>query len=142
MPDPSLHHISLTCDDPAAVERFYCSHFGFRRARVVEVGPGSQIVFLRGAGTLLEIFRATETNPLKPPEGDGYPWSGIRNVSFAVDDVEATIAAMGSDAVVTLGPLGFDAIIPGWRSAWLRDPAGNLVQITKGYRDQESPPAD
>ncbi len=36
MPDPSLHHISLTCDDPIAVERFYTRHFGFRRARVVD----------------------------------------------------------------------------------------------------------
>jgi glyoxylase I family protein len=47
---------------------------------------------------------------------------------------------MGSDAVVTSGPLGFDDFIPGWRSAWLRDPAGNIIQITKGYTDQQNPP--
>jgi glyoxylase I family protein len=140
MPDPSLHHISLTCDDPIAVERFYTKHFGFRRARVVDLGQGAQIVFLRGAGTLLELFRAAQPNPLKPAENDGYPWSGVRNFSFEVDDVERKIAEMGSDAVVTFGPLSFDAFIPGWRSAWLRDPAGNLVQITKGYTDQENPP--
>jgi glyoxylase I family protein len=140
MPDPSLHHISLTCDDPIAVERFYTRHFGFRRARVVDIGQGAQIVFLRGAGTLLELFRAAQPNPLKPAEGDGYPWSGVRNFSFEVDDVDRKIAEMGSDAVVTAGPLSFDAFVAGWRSAWLRDPAGNLIQITKGYTDQENPP--
>jgi glyoxylase I family protein len=48
---------------------------------------------------------------------------------------------MGSDAVVTFGPMSFDAFIAGWRSAWLRDPAGNIFQITTGYTDQENPPA-
>ncbi len=64
----------------------------------------------------------------------------MRNFSFEVDDVDRKIAEMGSDAVVTFGPMSFDAFIPGWRSAWLRDPAGNLIQITKGYTDQENPP--
>jgi glyoxylase I family protein len=140
MPDPSFHHISLTCDDPIAVERFYTKHFGFRRARVVDIGQGAQIVFLRGAGTLLELFRAPQPNPLKPAQDDGYPWSGVRNFSFEVDDVDRKIEEMGSDAVVTKPPLGFDAFVPGWRSAWLRDPTGNIIQITKGYTDQQNPP--
>ena len=140
MAEVRIHHLSLTCDDPIAVERFYTRHFGFSRARVVDLGQGSQIVFLRGAGTLLELFRSAQPNPLKPAEGDGYPWSGVRNFSFEVDDVDRKIADMGSDAVVTFGPTSFDAFIPGWRSAWLRDPAGNIFQITKGYTDQENPP--
>ena len=140
MSDPSHHHISLTCDDPIAVERFYARHFGFRRVRVVDIGQGAQIVFLRGAGTLLELFRAAQPNPLKPADGDGYPWTGVRNFSFEVDDVDRKIEEMGSDAVVTSRPQGFDDFIPGWRSAWLRDPAGNIIQITKGYTDQENPP--
>ena len=139
MAEARFHHLSLTCDDPIAVERFYTKHFGFRRARVVDLGGGAQIVFLRGAGTLLELFRSAQSNPLKPAEGDGYPWSGVRNFSFEVDDVDRKIAEMGSDAVVTFGPMSFDAFVPGWRSAWLRDPAGNLFQITKGYTDQENP---
>lgn len=141
MAEVRIHHLSLTCDDPIAVERFYTKHFGFSRARVVDLGQGAQIVFLRGAGTLLELFRSAQPNPLKPAEGDGYPWSGVRNFSFEVDDVDRKIAEMGSDAVVTFGPMSFDAFIQGWRSAWLRDPAGNIFQITKGYTDQENPPA-
>jgi glyoxylase I family protein len=140
MPDPSLHHISLTCDDPIAVERFYTKHFGFRRARVVDIGQGAQIVFLRGAGTLLELFSGVRPNPLPPAQDDGYPWSGVRNFSFEVDDVDRKIAQMGPDVDVTRKPQSFDAVIPGWRSAWLRDPTGTIIQITTGYTDQENPP--
>ena len=107
MPDPSLHHISLTCDDPIAVERFYTKHFGFIRDRVVPdvPGRGEQIVFLRGAGTLLELFPAGPPNPLKPAERDGYPWSGVRNFSFEVDDVDRKIAEIGSDRVTRAAEL-------------------------------------
>lgn len=140
MPNPRLHHISLTCDDPIAVERFYTKHFGFHRARVVLVGDG-QIVFLRGADTLLELFRAEQPSPLRPAEGDGYPWAGVRNLSFEVDSVDGKIAEMGADAVVTVGPRDFGTFIPGWKSAWLRDPTGNVIQITRGYVDQDNPPA-
>lgn len=57
---------------------------------------------------------------------------------FRVDNVEAKLAAMGADANVVFGPLG--SFIPGWRSVWLRDPAGHLVQITHGITDQTDPP--
>jgi glyoxylase I family protein len=136
---PRLHHLSLTCDDPGAVERFYAKHFGFRRVRVVPAGDG-QIVFLRGAGTVLELFQAGQPSPLKPAENDGYPWAGVRNFSLEVDSVTAKLAEMGDEAEVTLGPLDFGEVIPGWLSAWIRDPAGNIVQLTQGYVDQEDPP--
>ena len=139
MPDPRFHHLSLTCDDPIAVERYYTRYFGFRRVRLVPLGE-TQIVFLRNGNMLLEVFRATQPNPLKPAEGDGYPWSGVRNFSFEVDDIDAKVREMGADAIVVFGPLDFAAFIPGWRSTWLRDPTGNLIQITQGYVDQENPP--
>jgi glyoxylase I family protein len=140
MAEPEFHHISLTCRDPIATERFYTKHFGFARARVVPLGERNQIVFLRGSGVYLELFRASQENPLKPPTNDGYPWPGVRNFSFHVDDVDGMLAAMGSEADLAFGPLSFDDFIVGWRSAWLWDPDGNLVQITQGYTDQENPP--
>jgi len=54
--------------------------------------------------------------------------------------VDGTLAAMGEDADLAFGPMSFDDFISGWRSAWLRDPDGNLVQITQGYVDQARPP--
>ncbi len=44
----------------------------------------------------------------------------------------------GSEARLTLGPLGFDAFIPGWRTAWIADPDGNIVEISQGFVDQET----
>ena len=41
----SFSHIGLTCNDPLAVERFYTTHFGFRRARVYEPGLGIRTTF-------------------------------------------------------------------------------------------------
>jgi glyoxylase I family protein len=141
MTELRFHHLSLTCRDPIATERFYTKHFNFRRARVVTLGGDNQIVFLRdSSGIYLELFLASQENPLRPPSNDGYIWPGVRNFSFEVDDVDEKLAAMGEEADLAFGPLSFDDFIPGWRSAWLRDPDGNLVQITQGYRDQESPP--
>ena len=140
MPDPVFHHLSLTCRDLRATERFYVRHFGFVRARVVPLDGGNEIVFLRGAGIRLELFRATADNPLRAPANDGYPWPGVRNFSFQVDDVDAQLAAMGDEARVTFGPLSFDDFIPGWRSAWLADPEGNIFQVTQGFTDQDNPP--
>lgn len=42
---------------------------------------------------------------------------------------------MGADAKVTLGPLDFDAFIKGWRTVWVSDPDGNIVEISQGFTD-------
>jgi glyoxylase I family protein len=140
MPEIRFHHISLTCQDPIAVERFYTTHFGFKRGRVVPLGD-RQIVFLQGVGIRLELFQATEDRPIPPPERDGYPWPSVRNISFEVDNIDAKLKAMGDDAKIAFGPLDFEAFIRGWRSVWLWDPTGNLVQLTQGCVDQENPPS-
>jgi glyoxylase I family protein len=133
-------HVALACADPAATERFYTTHFDFRRARVIPLGA-EQIVFLRCGDMCLELFRAREPRQAAAAEADG-PWSpGVRHLAFQVDDVGARLAAMGPDAVVTLGPLNFDAFIPGWRTAWVRDPDGNIVEISQGYVDEVDSPA-
>jgi glyoxylase I family protein len=139
-PAVAIHHISLTCRDQAVTERWYTEHFGFRRSRVVQLGPDNRIVFLQGPGVHLELFQATEDAPIDPPTGDGYPWPSVRNFSFTVDHVDEKLAALGDAVEVAFGPMSFDDFVPGWRSAWLRDPDGNLVQITHGYVDEANPP--
>jgi glyoxylase I family protein len=88
----------------------------------------------------LEIFRATEESPIRPPEKDGYPWAGWRHIAFTVDNVDAKLAELGEDARIMLGPMNFDDFIPGWRSAWVADPEGNIIEISQGYVDQVKPP--
>jgi glyoxylase I family protein len=136
-----FHHMGVMCADTAATEWFYTKHFGFSRARVVPLGEGDQIVFLRSGPLYLELFRATQPNPVPPAAGAGPEYPGWRHLAFKVDDVDAKLAEMGADAKVTAGPMGFDAFIPGWKTAWVSDPDGNIVEISQGFVDEEHPPA-
>jgi glyoxylase I family protein len=135
----TFSHVSISCKDPLATEQFYTKHFGFKRARVIPLGQ-DQIVFLKLGNTYLEIFRAKEQAPV-PSAGQDGPWyPGWRHIAFQVDNVDAKLAEMGDDAKITLGPLSFDDFIKGWRTVWLADPDGNIVEVSQGYVDQENPP--
>ncbi len=137
---PSFSHVSLNCSDPIAVERFYARHFGFVRARVIPLGE-EQIVFLRSGNVYLELF-GTKVKRSEPAAGnDGPAAPGVRHIAFKVDDVDEKLGQMGADARITLGPIDFDDFIPGWRTVWVADPEGNVVEISQGYTDQENPPA-
>src|SRR4051812_14554400 len=103
MPELTFHHIALACEDPAAIERYYTEHFGFRRGRVIPLGE-EQIVFIRSGNVYLELFKAREARPVPPAGGDGPWYPGVRHLAFKVDDVDATLAAMGAGAKITFGP--------------------------------------
>lgn len=135
----TFSHVALSCGDPIATERFYTKHFGFTRARVIPLGA-QQIVFLKSGNVYLELFSAEGTRPAPPAVADGPHYAGVRHIAFTVDSVDAVIAAMGADAKVTLGPLSFDDFIPGWRTVWVADPDGNIVEISQGYTDQANVP--
>jgi glyoxylase I family protein len=135
----AFHHMALTCKDPQAIERFYRQHFGFHRARVIVSGTQTA-VFLRSAGCYLELFQSTQDPPLAAATGSGPEYPGWRHFAFMVDNVDEKLAEMGADARILLGPLDFDAVIPGWRSVWIADPEGNVVELSQGYRDEEQPP--
>ncbi|MGA2700584.1 MAG: VOC family protein [Isosphaeraceae bacterium] len=144
----AFHHVALTCNDPLAIERYYTKHFGFQRARVVSLGGGKPIVFLKSGAFYLELFQSEQASPVPSPApiwpqypgGDGPHYHGVRHLAFKVDDVDAQLARMGAEAVLTLGPLSFDSFIPGWKSAWLADPEGNIVEVSQGFVDQQNPP--
>ena len=120
-------HIALSCQDPFASERFYVRHFGFRRARVIPDGS-SQVVFLKHDNVYLELFQATEQASVAPSSGAGPAYPGYRHIAFQVENVDAWLSEIGNEATITLGPLNFDAAIPGWRTVWLADPDGNVVR--------------
>lgn len=136
----TFHHIAIACQDPIEVERFYTKYFGFRRARVIPLGD-EQIVFTKSGNIYLELFQAKEDAPIAPAGGDGPWYPGWRHIAFYVDDVDAKIAEMGEDAEITQGPMDFDAFIPGWRTVWVSDPEGNIVEISQGYTDEDHPAA-
>ena len=135
----TYHHMGLTCQDPLAVERFYSRYFGFKRARVLPLGT-EQIVFLKSGDVYLELFQAKGESPAPVAGGTGPEYPGWRHLAFKVDDVDAKLAEMGEDARITAGPADFSDFIPGWRTVWVADPEGNIVEISQGFVDQADPP--
>jgi glyoxylase I family protein len=128
--------MGLNCKSIEATEAFYCRNFGFRRVRHIPL-EGDQIVFLRSGEVYLELFSAKGESPEAPYINDGPPYPGFRHIAFKVDDVDSTLKTMGQAADVTLGPLAFDSFIPGWKSVWIRDPDGRIIEISQGYRDAQ-----
>jgi glyoxylase I family protein len=133
-------HIALNCADRTATEHFYSRNFGFKRARVIDLGH-DQIVFLKLGEMYLELFQAQGDAPSPKPAKDGDTWPGIRHIAFQVADVDAALAEIGESVPVSFGPFSFDSFIPGWRTVWVRDPDGNIVEISQGFVDQLAPPA-
>ena len=131
-------HMGMSCQDPISVERFYTKHFGFKRTRVIE--GDDPVVFVQSGNLGLELFRAKGERPVPPVGGAGPEYAGWRHLAFQVDNVDAKLAEMGVDAVITLGPFSFEDFIPGWRTVWVSDPEGNIVEISQGYKDQDNPP--
>jgi glyoxylase I family protein len=131
----TYHHMGIACQDPAKIEAFYSKYFGFERKRVLPLPDGTQIVFIKSGDNYLELFQAKEKTPVPPAVADGPWYPGWRHIAFMVDDVDAKLAELGDDARITLGPYHFDAFIPGWYTAWIADPEGNIVEITQGYTD-------
>jgi glyoxylase I family protein len=129
-------HVGLNCRDLDVTEDFYRTWFGFERARAVEFGD-DRIVFLRKGEAYLELFHSA-ADPLPAPTGDGPLHPGtVRHLAFQTDDVDAFLDRAGDRLPVTLGPLSFDRFIPGWRTVWVTDPDGVVVEVSQGYRDQE-----
>jgi glyoxylase I family protein len=83
----------------------------------------------------LELFRTQDPVAAASPSKDGPTSPGVRHLAFKVDSVDAKLAEMGDAARLTLGPLSFNDFIAGWRSAWVADPEGNVIEISQGFQD-------
>ncbi|MEV7523060.1 VOC family protein [Streptomyces sp. NPDC091371] len=130
--------MGLNCLDQKTTEEFYTRYFGFSRARVVNLGD-SEIVFLRKGDAYLELFAAGTNEPARTAHDDGPQAPGrMRHLAFQTESVDAFLAEIGDAADVTLGPLDFDDFICGWRTVWLRDPDGVIVEVSQGYEDDRS----
>jgi glyoxylase I family protein len=98
-------------------------------------GAPDQVVFLCNGRVYLELFAGASSDGKRPVADGPHLAAAVRHLAFQVDDVDGLVAAMGADADLTLGPLQFDEFIPGWRTVWLRDPDGVVVEVSQGYRD-------
>jgi glyoxylase I family protein len=128
-------HVGLNCVDQRETEEFYTRWFGFRRARVVEA-DGDRVIFLRRGDVYLELF-TTAAGQASRPEGAGPEHPGTaRHIAFQVADVDAFLAEADGKLPISLGPLSFDSVIPGWKTVWVTDPDGMVVEVSQGYTDQ------
>lgn len=135
---PRWSHAALNCADLERTEAFYTTHLGFRRVRTVPL-EGSQIVFLRSGEVLLELFEVDGAPARAAGDGPATPGT-VRHLAFQVDSVEEVLGSLPDSVPRTLGPLDFDAFIPGWRTVWVSDPDGVVVEISQGYADEDQPP--
>jgi glyoxylase I family protein len=131
-------HVGLNCRDTKLTSGFYERWFGFELARAVPAGDG-EILFLRKDGVYLELFPAAAPAAGAPADGAGAEVPGvIRHIAFQTADVDSFLQDMGEAADVSLGPLDFSQFITGWKTVWLRDPDGVVVEVSQGYRDEEN----
>jgi catechol 2,3-dioxygenase-like lactoylglutathione lyase family enzyme len=94
-------------------------------------GSRSQIVMLRppggGAGLELSSFEWPEHEPGSPTAMANQ--LGLRNVSFEVDDLQATVDALAADGYGLVGGIGQYENI--WRMAYVRGPEGIIVSLAE-----------
>jgi glyoxylase I family protein len=133
-------HIGVSCSDIKKTEQFYTKHFGFSRARFIPLSENDYIIYIKCGSVYLELFKSKSERPIPQPDNDGQNYPGWRHLAFQVDDIEKKITEMGDEAVVSLGPLDFSSFIPGWRTVWVKDPDGNIIEISQGYTDEENTP--
>ena len=89
----------------------------------------SEIVMLRppGGGTGLEL-----SSFVQPDHEPGSPTAmsnelGLRNVSFEVDDLQATVDELAADGYGLVGGIGQYENV--WRMAYVRGPEGIIVSL-------------
>ena len=80
----------------------------------------------------LELFETEEIGTQGKSDGPSLS-AAVRHFGFQVENVDGVLLAMGDEVEVTLGPLDFDSFIPGWRTAWVRDPNGYIIEISQGF---------
>ncbi|MFI5934562.1 VOC family protein [Actinoplanes sp. NPDC051494] len=131
-------HVALNCRDVTTTEKFYQEWFGFHRARSVALGD-AEIVFLRRGDAYLELFGAGDgAEATGTADGPKEPGT-VRHLAFQTDDLDSFLDRAAA-LPVSLGPLSFDDFLPGWRSVWFTDPDGVVVEVSQGFRDDESLP--
>jgi glyoxylase I family protein len=134
MIETSLLHIGVTCKNPAVFENFYSKYFGFKRIKTIIGSNTREIVFIKDSNNLcLEIFQSEENSPIEMPNEDGCHYPGWRHIAFSVANIDKKLEEMGTDAIITLGPKTLND--KGWRVVWIKDPEGNIIELSQGYED-------
>lgn len=123
------HHVGISVPDLQASIDWYGRMFGFEvETRVyIDLIP-AHIAFLRLGDFRIELFQVEGAAALPPDRREpnlDVRTHGNKHLCYALQDVPATVAGLrekGADIV-------FEKVIQGTPMAFIRDNAGNLVEL-------------
>jgi catechol 2,3-dioxygenase-like lactoylglutathione lyase family enzyme len=128
-----FHHVSLSVADLAAQQRWYAEALGFTevieqfelpeppvRTAVLQAAGGVRVELIERAGSARrEVFG----DPLDTVLGQGYGhWA------LEVDDLDGAFSQLTGRGAEAVWPPA-DAVAPGARFAYIKDPEGNLIEL-------------
>ena len=112
-----INHCSIVANSLDESARFYEELFGMERIATAKFPD--PVLWLRAGTSQLHLFEADETATLRA------------HVSFDVDDFDALYAKAKAMGILDSKAFGSALRIhpAGWAQLYLRDPAGNLVEV-------------
>jgi len=128
-PDIKPHHAGVSVPDLDAAIAWYGRMFGFEveMRAYIDLIP-AHVAFIRRGDFRFELFQVEGAAPLPPERREpnlDVRTHGNKHVCFGVQDVPATVRGLrekGADIV-------FEKVVQGTPMAFLRDNAGNLVEL-------------
>jgi lactoylglutathione lyase len=122
-----INHTSIVARSLDESARFYEELFGMERIPTAIFGD--PVLWLRAGTSQLHLFEADETATLRA------------HVSFDVDDFDALYAKARERGILDTSAFGAPLRVhpAGWVQLYLRDPAGNLIEVDWPDADALSP---
>lgn len=113
-----INHVSIVADSLDESARFYEELFGMERIPTAKFPD--PVLWLRLGEQQLHLFESAEDTP-----------TPRQHVSFDVEDFDAVYARAKAMGILDSGTFGspLRSHPVGWVQMYLRDPAGNLVEI-------------
>jgi glyoxylase I family protein len=133
----AVQHMSFGCVDRLKQEAFYTRFFGFRRVRVFKPGTPDEFVMLRLGNVCIEFFGNNDGVTTAP----GPLPVGFRHLAFEVPDLNAKVAEMSAAGIAMGEIVDCNALVPGMRVCFFKDPEGNELELMEGWQEEKNPPA-
>jgi glyoxylase I family protein len=124
-----FEHVGITANDVTKTKEFYCDLLGMT-VRAHKSQEWGDLLFLDAGNAMLEIFipSAPQMRATDLPKGH----TGVKHITFAVDDVDAAIARFEAAGVeITERPREAKNTDFFRRVAFCRDPDGLSVELVQ-----------
>ena len=147
-----ITHIGICVADPERSLRFYRDGLGFAEvSRLRAAGEPSntllrladvdlEAIYLERDGVRIELLYYAKPGHCGTPEPRPMNRLGLTHLSLRVDDLEATLAALGATEARILDDTRID--LPAARTAaiFIADPDGTLIELVQAPGDPSAPP--